>query len=84
MKYTCIHCEKNFRSKLLLKAHTEIQKLDSKNLLLDFVKNQENATLDWKLNRMQIEGEDRSSKQNAQENRKKIKKNERSLELENL
>lgn len=55
-KYLCAHCNKIFRNKILLKAHTkDIQKLENTNLLLDFIKNDEKASLEAKISKMDIE-----------------------------
>jgi hypothetical protein len=88
MKFKCSHCNKNFKNKILLKAHLkEIKKLENTYLLLKFVNNDEKKKLEERLNKMDIEDHGNKNKlQNGDEHNegketaKKIKTNDRSYE----
>ncbi len=64
LKYKCDHCQKSFKSKILLKSHQkEVGKLDKMNKVLAFMTNKENKSLEVLLNIMDLEKENRNGRE---------------------
>lgn len=68
-KYKCNHCNKVFKTKILLKSHQkETGKLERVNKLMEFMRNSEKNSLNSLMNQIQIEENHKTQKSEISQN----------------